>query len=99
MAATEQPSAPEAEAKIQLFSFKPGVLEVSAGTTVTWTNMDAIEHSVTHGAPPVPGGNFDSDFFTQEQTFSFTFTEPGEYIYFCRRHNSMTGKVKVIPAP
>ncbi|MGQ0604244.1 MAG: cupredoxin domain-containing protein [Anaerolineales bacterium] len=99
--ATEQPAAPPstAEAKIQLFAFKPGSLEVPAGTTVTWTNMDAIEHSVTHGAPPEAGGKFDSDFFTQGQTFNFTFTEPGKYTYFCKRHNSMTGTVTVVPAP
>jgi plastocyanin len=98
---TEQPAgaAPTAEAKIQLFSFKPDNLEVPVGTTVTWTNMDAIEHSVTQGAPPDAGGKFDSDFFTQGQTFSVTFSEPGEFIYFCKRHNSMTGTVTVNPAP
>jgi len=80
---------------IKLFSFNPKVLEVPAGTTVVWTNGDAIEHSVTNGVPGKPGGAFDSGFFTEGQTWSHTFTEPGEYPYFCRRHESMTGMVKV----
>jgi plastocyanin len=85
------------QVSIKLFSFNPGVLEVPAGTTVVWTNGDAIQHSVTNGVPGKPGGAFDSGFFTEGQTWSFTFTEPGEYPYFCRRHESMKGMVKVVP--
>jgi|DewCreStandDraft_5_1066085.scaffolds.fasta_scaffold07185_7 plastocyanin len=84
---------------IKLFTFKPSLLEVPVGTTVIWTNGDAIEHSVTHGTPKKLGGAFDSGFFTKGQTFSFTFTEAGEYHYFCKRHNSMQGIIKVIPVP
>ncbi len=75
--------------------YKPNPLDVKAGTTVTWTNQDAIEHSVTSGQPPTPDAAFDSEFFTQGQTFSFTFAKPGEYAYFCKRHPSMTGVVRV----
>lgn len=82
---------------IQVFQFMPNVLEVKAGTTVIWTNKDNIEHSITSGAPGKPGGKFDSGFFTQGKTFSFTFTEPGDYPYFCMRHNSMQGMVRVTP--
>ncbi|HEY1013798.1 MAG TPA: plastocyanin/azurin family copper-binding protein [Herpetosiphonaceae bacterium] len=84
-----------ADAVIQTFQFKPEPLEVKAGTTVTWTNKDAIEHSVTAGTAPSASGAFDSGFFTQGQTWSFTFNEPGEFAYFCMRHNSMVGMVKV----
>jgi plastocyanin len=84
---------------IKLFTFKPSLLEVLVGTTVVWTNGDAIEHSVTHGTPEKLGGAFDSGFFAKGQTFSFTFTEAGEYPYFCKRHNSMRGIIKVIPVP
>lgn len=94
---TNKPGGGTAEVSIKLFSFNPKVLEVPAGTTVVWTNGDAIEHSVTNGAPGKPGGAFDSGFFTEGQTWSFTFTEPGEYPYYCRRHESMTGMVKVAP--
>lgn len=99
---TAVPAAPKPAAKtvmvdIQVFQFMPNVLEVKAGTTVIWTNKDNIEHSITNGVPGKPGGKFDSGFFTQGKTFSFTFTEAGEYPYFCMRHNSMQGMVRVTP--
>jgi plastocyanin len=84
---------------IKLFGFKPESLEVPVGTKVIWTNRDAIEHSVTQGTPEKPGGAFDSGFFTQDQTFSFTFTNVGDYPYFCKRHNFMHGEIKVVPIP
>ena len=84
---------------IKLFGFKPESLEVPVGTKVIWTNRDAIEHSVTQGTPEKPGGAFDSGFFTQDQTFSFTFTNVGDYTYFCKRHNFMHGEIKVVPTP
>jgi plastocyanin len=82
---------------VKLFTYKPKALEVPVGTTVVWTNGDAIEHSVTNGTPDKPGNAFDSGFFTKGQSYSFTFDQPGEYTYFCKRHNSMTGVIKVIP--
>ncbi|HWP90792.1 MAG TPA: plastocyanin/azurin family copper-binding protein [Thermodesulfobacteriota bacterium] len=82
---------------IKLFTYKPKTLQVEVGTTVVWTNGDAIEHSVTNGTPDKPGDAFDSGFFTKGQSYSFTFEKPGEYPYFCKRHNSMTGAIKVIP--
>jgi plastocyanin len=87
----------QAAAEIKLFQFKPKTLEIRAGTTVTWTNGDAIEHSVTAGKPGKAGGAFDSEFFTRGQSWSHTFTEPGTYTYFCKRHNSMTATVTVMP--
>ena len=82
---------------IKGFIFKPEVQQVKVGTTVTWTNMDDIPHSVTNGTPPTPGGAFDTGFFTQGQSVSLTFMQPGDYAYFCKRHNSMTAVVKVVP--
>jgi len=82
---------------IKLFTFKPETIEVPVGTTVMWTNFDAIEHSVTNGTPEKPGMSFDSDFFTEGQTFIFTFDKPGTYPDFCKRHNSMRGEIKVLP--
>ena len=86
-----------ATADIIQFGFEPAALQVAAGTTVTWTNHDAIIHSVTSGAPDAPDGAFDSGFFDQNGTFSFTFTDSGEYTYFCLRHNFMRGTVSVVP--
>jgi plastocyanin len=97
--AADAPAAPssglEVAASIKLFMFSPEPLEVAAGTTVIWTNQDDIEHSVTSGAASMADGAFDSEFFTKGQTYAFTFSQPGEYSYFCKRHPSMTGTVKV----
>jgi plastocyanin len=87
------------QVEIKLFTFKPQSIEVPVGTTVVWTNRDAVEHTVTNGTPEKPGGAFDSGFFTQDQTFSFTFTKAGGYPYFCKRHNFMHGEIKVVPTP
>ena len=100
--ATEQPVAVHAaahgttvEADIKLFAYQPDPLKVQPGTTVVWTNQDDIEHSVTYGPPPAAGQSFASGLFGKGRSFSFTFAEPGEYLYFCLRHNSMVGVVRV----
>lgn len=83
---------------IKLFMFKPSPLEVKPGTTLVWTNQDAIDHSVTAGTPGSLSGAFDSGFFGQGQAFEFAFNEPGTYDYFCKRHESMVGTI-VVTAP
>lgn len=83
---------------IKLFTFKPSSLEIPVGTSVVWTNGDAVEHSVTNGTPDKPGTTFDSGLFNLGKTFSFTFTKPGEYSYYCKKHDFMRGTVKVSPA-
>jgi plastocyanin len=77
------------------FLFKPERLSVPAGTTVTWTNADDIEHTATSGTPDMPEGIFDSGDRTKGQTFSHTFAEAGTFAYFCDNHNGMRGEVDV----
>src|SRR5579884_930694 len=69
---------------IVLFEFTPSTLEVTAGTSVTWLNHDSIVHSVTSGTPgslDATDALFDSGLFDQNQTLTFTFTDPGVYAY------------------
>ena len=87
----------EQAVEIKLFSF-PKALEVTRGTTVVWTNQDAIEHSVTAGTPATPDEAFDSGYFVQGESFRHHFDEAGEFAYFCTRHESMRGTVKVVEA-
>ncbi|GAB4211456.1 MAG: hypothetical protein OHK0022_45970 [Roseiflexaceae bacterium] len=94
--ATPAASGEGVQIEIKLFQYKPQDLEIKPGTTVTWTNGDAIDHSVTGGEPPeAAAGGFDSGFFTQGQSFSHTFDQPGDFPYFCKRHNSMVAVVRV----
>jgi plastocyanin len=74
---------------IDNFAFVPAQLTVKVGQTVTWTNRDDIPHTV------VCAGKFRSKTMDTDGTFSFTFTAPGEYKYFCSLHPHMTGAVKV----
>ncbi|HSG30851.1 MAG TPA: plastocyanin/azurin family copper-binding protein [Thermodesulfobacteriota bacterium] len=91
----EKSNGDQVEVDIKLFQYKPADIEVSTGTTVIWKNNDAIEHSITHGTPENSGDEFDSEFFTKEQSYSMKFEKEGEYPYFCKRHPSMKGKVVV----
>jgi plastocyanin len=83
------PAAP-AEVKIDNFSFTPATLTVPAGTEVTWTNRDDIPHTVVSDDQSMKSKTLDTD-----DKFTFTFTKPGTYSYFCSLHPKMKGKVVV----
>ncbi|MDH3755849.1 MAG: plastocyanin/azurin family copper-binding protein [Acidimicrobiia bacterium] len=71
--------------------YSVNVLTVPVGTTVSWTNDDPGQiHTVTS-----VDGTFDSGFMDEGDAFSFTFTEAGEYEYFCTPHPWMRAKVIV----
>lgn len=89
--ANAQQTAPASmEVKIDNFSFGPGTLTIPVGTTVTWTNRDDIPHTVVS-----TDGAFKSRVLDTDERFSFTFSKPGSYPYFCSIHPKMTGKVVV----
>jgi plastocyanin len=81
---------------IKLFLYQPKVITVKTGTAVTWINHDDIQHTVTNGTPEETADAFDSDFFFLNESYTFTFLEPGTYQYFCQRHNHMQGVVEVL---
>jgi plastocyanin len=83
-----QAQAASAEVKIDNFSFGPAT--VPSGTTVTWTNRDDIPHTVVSDDKVFKSKVLDTD-----EKFSYTFTKPGTYGYFCSIHPKMTGKVVV----
>jgi amicyanin len=75
---------------IDNFTFSPPAVTVAAGTTVTWTNNDDIPHTVR-----AVDGSFHSKAMDSDDKYSFTFTKPGVYSYFCSLHPKMVGKVIV----
>ena len=84
-------SAPGATAiKIDNFSFSPATITVAAGTTVQWTNKDDIPHNVVSSDQAFKSKVLDTD-----QQFTFTFTKPGTYEYFCSIHPKMKATVIV----
>ena len=86
----QQMSPAPVEVKIDNFSFGPGTLTVPVGTTVTWTNRDDIPHTVVS-----TDGVFKSKLMDTDEKFSYTFSKPGTFPYFCSIHPKMTGKVVV----
>lgn len=76
--------------KISNFTFDSAATIVSVGTTVTWVNEDDIPHTVV-----AEDKSFRSKALDTDDTFSFTFTKPGAFGYFCSLHPHMTGKVVV----
>lgn len=85
---SKEPSA--ASVKIDNFSFGPDTLTVSVGATVTWTNRDDVPHTVVSS-----DGVFKSKALDTDDQFSYTFTKPGAYPYFCSIHPKMTAKIIV----
>ena len=75
---------------IDNFVFSPEKIMVKAGTTVTWTNRDDIPHTVASKDRLFKSKAMDTD-----ESYSFTFTTPGEYSYFCSLHPHMTGTIVV----
>lgn len=81
---------------MQNTAFVPASLTVPAGTTVTWTNKDSFEHTVTSGTPNAPDGKFDSGTIASGKTFSFKFDTKGTYSYYCKVHPEvMVGTIVV----
>ncbi len=77
---------------IQNVAFSPANITVKKGTTVTWTNQDAVEHTVTED----DGQNGPSASpLNQGQSYSFTFNQTGTFHYHCTIHSEMTGTVTV----
>ena len=89
--ATQDAKTAPVEVKIDNFSFSPATITVPAGTTVRWTNRDDIPHTVVSDDKTT----FKSKPLDTDEQFTYTFTKPGTYSYFCSIHPKMTGKVVV----
>ena len=89
-AGAAEATAKEAAVKIDNFSFSPATLTVPVGTTVRWTNRDDIPHTVVSDDKVFKSKALDTD-----EDFTYTFTKPGTYSYFCSIHPKMTAKVVV----
>jgi plastocyanin len=75
-------------------AYNPETLTVDAGTTVTWVNEDDFEHTVTSGTRDSPTDLFDET-VAADESFSYTFEEPGTYSYYCSIHPGMDGVIIV----
>ena len=66
------------------------IITINKNVTVTWTNVDAMPHTVT-----ADDNSFTSDELNQNDTYSHTFTTDGTFDYHCAIHTGMKGTVVV----
>ncbi|HEV2676075.1 MAG TPA: cupredoxin family copper-binding protein [Aliidongia sp.] len=84
--------AEDAQVNIDNFSFAPAQLTVAAGTKITWANRDDIPHTIVDAGEP---RTFKSPALDTGDAFSYVFSTPGTYHYFCSLHPHMQGTVVV----
>jgi plastocyanin len=75
------------EVWLEYKAFNPTQLAVDSGATVTFTNKDNADHSVTSNS-----GIFDSGKIKSGNSFTHTFTETGTYYYYCNYHSSSSSE-------
>jgi plastocyanin len=80
--------------KNERYAFTPGEITVTLGGSVTWTNDSDAPHTVDAD----DGTSFESEQFTEGQTFSHTFDVAGTFPYHCDIHDYMKGTVTVLEA-
>lgn len=79
------------------YAYSPATLTIPAGSTVTWTNQDTAPHDVKTTSGPAA---IHSPMLNKGGSWSFTFTTPGTYAYYCTVHPNMTARIVVqAPAP
>lgn len=82
---TAAPPTPVAADHVDLpksYEFRPEVITVPAGASVTWTNHDNFTHTVRL----IDLGNQVIGTMSPGQSVSYTFTKPGTYHYDCSLH-------------
>jgi plastocyanin len=78
------------EVWIQGSAFNPATITVAAGTSIKWTNKDAVSHTVTSNS-----ALFGSNLISPGGTFSQLFSTAGTFPYLCTVHPTMTATVIV----
>jgi plastocyanin len=72
-----------------------GVVALAAPAGSQQGNQDDITHIVTSGTPESPDGKFSQKLEGKGAVATFELSQPGVYPYFCERHRSMRGEIRV----
>jgi plastocyanin len=91
-------SAPVQSGIIQIayrnIAIDPDTVKVKLGSTIRWTNYDAVEHNVTSEGGPV---HFASKSLGERATFEVKVSTPGVIHYECTIHpTTMNGTIDVV---
>lgn len=79
---------------IDKMKYDPKELVIAKGTTVIWTNDDAMPHNVHFGKGD-PKNEVKGDMLRAGQSYALKFNEAGEFPYICTPHPFMKATVKV----
>lgn len=96
LALPEPATAASYQVRMQQYAFRPAVLTVPAGATVTWTNADQAPHDVVTSSGPVA---LRSPLLHRGGSWSHRFSTPGTYAYYCSVHPDMRAQVIVRATP
>lgn len=91
--ATHAPAAPVTALSIKGGKFRPKNDTVKVGTTLTWTNNDDVQQTVTSDAP----GVFDSGPLAPGATWQYTFAKAGVFPYHSTSKQGVYGTITVVP--
>ncbi|WP_158606926.1 plastocyanin/azurin family copper-binding protein [Paenibacillus ginsengarvi] len=100
-AEAEQPSAQAPAGKayamdIFNFEFTQPEITIEAGSSITFTNKDNMQHNVVSDSLVDGKPLFQTPLFGQGESYTLTFDKPGEYTYYCAPHKAfMKGKIIV----
>ena len=81
--------------QIENYAYAPSSITVDVGDSITWTNDDTAPHTITTSSGP---RTLSSPYLSKGQSWSFTFTTPGTYSYYCAVHPYMRAQV-IVRAP
>ena len=79
------------EVHIEGMRFIPKNIEIKVGETVRWINPTSDAHNVAD-----KNDEFRSKMLTKNDVFSYRFTKPGVYNYYCQPHRIMGMKGTVV---
>jgi plastocyanin len=75
------------------YRFKPQMLTVSRGTSISWVNRDMAPHTATRRS--FNDEPFDSGHMIFDAAYTHTFEAPGSFHYLCIYHPGMQGTIVV----
>lgn len=87
----------ESLAAVSITNVEHATVRTQVGTTVEWTNLDGLPHTVTINSEQVEQDGVDSGLIAPGQSFGVRFDRPGSYLYACTLHPSMRGTIVVGP--
>jgi plastocyanin len=72
--------------------YQPAVRTIHVGETVTWINLDSIDHTAT-----ADDGSFDTSVLATGRQKTWTAKKPGHYPYGDFLHPDVRGTIVVLP--